>query len=89
MSANYFPSAPPLEQVGTSLGLRIDHLLVYFEKKNRTAAKAMRASWPLWRALTPRSNSGQAMTQGPRIVESRLVARLERETVPRHGSNQF
>jgi hypothetical protein len=41
MSANYFLSAPPLEQGGNFLSLRIDDLLVYFEKKNRTGAEAM------------------------------------------------
>jgi hypothetical protein len=40
MSANYFLSAP-LEQGGNFLSLRIDDLLVYFEKKNRTGAEAM------------------------------------------------
>jgi hypothetical protein len=42
MSAHYFLSAPPLELVGILLSLRIDHLLAYFEKKNRTGAEAMK-----------------------------------------------
>jgi hypothetical protein len=39
MSANYFLRAPPLEQGGIFLSLKIDDLLVYFEKKNLTGLK--------------------------------------------------
>jgi hypothetical protein len=41
MSANYFLGERPLKLVGILPSLRIDHLLVYFEKKNRTGAEAM------------------------------------------------
>jgi hypothetical protein len=41
MSANYFLNAPPLKQADNLLSLRINHLLVYFERKNRAGAKAM------------------------------------------------
>jgi hypothetical protein len=41
MSANYFLSAPPLEQGGNFLSLRIDDLLIYFERKNRTGVEAI------------------------------------------------